>query len=76
MKFRAELRPLRPGSMGHPMPGWSAAVLKADLDELAATGEVGRVALDLTASPLAWFAGYVDDPVRSAEKTPRMGAGT
>jgi acetyl-CoA synthetase len=64
----ALLRPLRPGSMGCAMPGWTAAVLKTDVDEPAPTGEVGRVAMDLSASPLAFFTGYVDDPVRSAEK--------
>ena len=61
-------RPLRRGSMGCASPGWTAAVLKADVDEPAAVGEVGRVAMDLSASPLAWFRGYADDPLRSAEK--------
>lgn len=61
-------RPLRPGSMGQALPGWTAAVLKADVDEPAPPGEVGRVAMDLAASPLAWFRGYADDPVKSAEK--------
>jgi acetyl-CoA synthetase len=62
------IRPLRPGSMGRAMPGWAAGVLKAGSDEPAPVGEVGRVAMDLSASPLAWFHGYVDDPVKSAEK--------
>ncbi|HTZ69520.1 MAG TPA: AMP-binding protein [Acetobacteraceae bacterium] len=61
-------RPLKAGSMGHPMPGWSAAVLKIDADEPAPHGEVGRVAIDLAASPLAWFRGYADDSAKSAEK--------
>jgi len=61
-------RPLRTGSMGHPMPGWTADVLKLDHDEPAPAGEVGRLALDLTRSPLAWFQGYVNDPAKSAEK--------
>lgn len=61
-------RPLRPGSMGHALPGWRAVVLKTDADEPAAHGEVGRVAMDLADSPLAWFQGYVDDPAKSAEK--------
>ena len=69
----ALLRPLRPGSMGCAMPGWAAAVLKADADEPAPAGEVGRVAMDLAASPLAWFGGYVDDPARSAEKVSQDG---
>lgn len=61
-------RPVRAGSMGHAMPGWSAQVLKEDRDELAAVGEVGRVAMDLTSSPLAYFAGYHEQAGKSAEK--------
>ncbi|AXG81603.1 AMP-binding protein [Streptomyces paludis] len=60
--------PVRPGSMGHPMPGWSLRVLYEDRDEIAPTGTVGRIAADLGASPLAWFKGYEGDPVKSAEK--------
>jgi acetyl-CoA synthetase len=61
-------RSLRPGSMGHPMPGWAAVILKHDRDELAPTGQIGRVAIDIAQSPLAWFQGYVDDAAKSAEK--------
>lgn len=61
-------RPLRPGSMGRPMPGWALHVLREDRDEIAAPGAVGRIAADLSASPLAWFTGYDGDPDRSAEK--------
>ncbi|MFJ2211131.1 AMP-binding protein [Streptomyces sp. NPDC101062] len=61
-------REVRPGSMGHPMPGWSLRVLYEDRDEVAPTGTVGRIAADLTASPLAWFHGYEGDPARSAGK--------
>jgi acetyl-CoA synthetase len=61
-------RPLRPGSMGHPLPGWAAVILKRERDELAPTGEIGRVAIDIAQSPLAWFQGYVDDLAKSAEK--------
>ena len=38
-------RPVKTGSMGHPMPGWCAVVLAEDRDEPAAPGEVGRVAI-------------------------------
>lgn len=65
---RALRRPLKPGSMGQVMPGWKAQVLELDRDEPASSGEVGRLALDLTQSPLAWFTGYVDDPARSCAK--------
>lgn len=61
-------RPLKAGSMGQVMPGWQAQVLALDGDHPASPGEVGRLALDLTRSPLAWFTGYVDDPARSRAK--------
>jgi acetyl-CoA synthetase len=61
-------RAFKPGSMGHSMPGWKAAILKSDADEIAAAGEKGRVAIDLKASPLAWFTGYVEEPAKTAEK--------
>jgi acetyl-CoA synthetase len=60
--------PLRPGSMGRPLPGWSALVLKESKDVPAADGELGRVAIELKDSPLAWFTGYIDDTRKSAEK--------
>jgi acetyl-CoA synthetase len=61
-------RPMKPASMGQAMPGWSGAVLHEDRDEPAPPGTMGRIAFDLTASPLAWFAGYLDEPERSREK--------
>jgi acetyl-CoA synthetase len=61
-------RPLKPGSMGQVMPGWSAVVLDRERDEVAKTNEVGRIAMELKDSPLAWFNGYIDEPTKSAEK--------
>jgi acetyl-CoA synthetase len=61
-------RPLKRGSMGRSMPGWKAAILRADSNDPARPGESGRVAIDLHSSPLAWFAGYVRDQERSAER--------
>ncbi|HTV96172.1 MAG TPA: AMP-binding protein [Steroidobacteraceae bacterium] len=61
-------RALRPGSMGHAMPGWTALVLHEQENRPAAVNELGRVAMDWHASPLAWFGGYLDDPRKSAEK--------
>jgi acetyl-CoA synthetase len=61
-------RPLKPGSMGHPMPGWTVRVLREDRDEIAPAGTLGRIAVDTAASPLAWFRGYGGDPAKSAEK--------
>ncbi|WP_244937394.1 AMP-binding protein [Methylobacterium crusticola] len=64
-----ELRgPIKPGSMGTPLPGWSLLVLKNQEDAIAPDGELGRVAVEVKDSPLAWFSGYVSDPLKSAEK--------
>ena len=49
---------VRPGSMGQPLPGFSCAVLHNDRDEPAPAGTPGRIAVDMTASPLAHFTGY------------------
>jgi acetyl-CoA synthetase len=66
--------PIRPGSMGRPLPGWSAAVL----DETSATvlppGRVGRVAIGVAGSPLLWFTGYADAPEKTAERYTDDGA--
>ena len=61
-------QPVRPASMGQPLPGWSAAVLHEDRDEVAPPGTPGRVAIDVTASPLLWFEGYVGAPDKTAER--------
>ncbi|NLV78571.1 MAG: AMP-binding protein [Rhodococcus sp.] len=55
-------------SMGKPLPGWTCAVLRDDSDEIAAPGELGRVAIDVQASPLVWFTGYVDAPEKTAAR--------
>jgi acetyl-CoA synthetase len=55
-------RPLRPGSMGHPMPGWAVTVLDHERDQLTEPGTLGRVAVDIADSPLHWFSGYIDAP--------------
>jgi acetyl-CoA synthetase len=55
-------------SMGKPLPGWSCAVLRDDSDDIAAPGELGRVAIDVENSPLVWFTGYVDAPDKTATR--------
>jgi acetyl-CoA synthetase len=60
--------PLKDGSMGRAMPGWTIRVLKNMSDEEAAPGELGRVAVDLPGSPAMWFTGYVDAPDKTAER--------
>jgi acetyl-CoA synthetase len=60
--------PVKPGSMGRPLPGWRIAVLRGDADEVAPAGEVGRVAVDVQNSPLMSFSGYRNAPDRTAER--------
>lgn len=61
------LRELRPGSMGHPLPGWTCTVLKDLTDERAKPGEMGRVAVDTSNSPMMWFNGYKNDEGKTAD---------
>ncbi|WNV74281.1 AMP-binding protein [Geodermatophilus sp. DSM 44513] len=64
-----ELRaPLRPASMGRALPGFTAVVLDPDADVPAAVGTVGRVALDVPASPLFCFTGYHQDAELTAQR--------
>ncbi|MFF7640895.1 AMP-binding protein [Streptomyces canus] len=51
-------RPLKTGSMGRPLPGWSLTVLADDKDEPAGPDVLGRVAVDVAASPLMTFRDY------------------
>ncbi|CAM5719578.1 AMP-binding protein [Streptomyces canus] len=51
-------RPLKTGSMGRPLPGWSLTVLADEKDEPAEPGVLGRVAIDVAGSPLMTFSGY------------------
>jgi acetyl-CoA synthetase len=60
-ELRAERRP---GSMGRALPGWRLDVLRPESAEPASEGERGRLAVDLTASPLMWFTGYRGGPGR------------
>ena len=64
---------VRPGSMGVPLPGWTCAVLAADADVPAPAGELGRVAIDVPASPLMWFTGYHEAPEKTAERFSKDG---
>ncbi|WP_146360493.1 AMP-binding protein [Arthrobacter yangruifuii] len=61
-------REIRPGSMGHALPGYRTEVLALEEDTAAAPGEKGRVAIDVPASPLMWFRGYTDNPEKTAER--------
>lgn len=59
---------LRPGSMGQPLPGWTAESLREDTDEPAERGVMGRIAIDAPASPMMWFRGYYESPDKTAER--------
>ncbi|MGI5127904.1 AMP-binding protein [Pseudonocardia sp. CA-107938] len=55
------VRPIRAGSMGHPLPGFVAGVVD------------GQIAVDASASPLFWFGGYQDAPEKTAERFTEAG---
>lgn len=61
-------QPIAEKSMGQSMPGWSAVVLGNEADAEVPAGTPGRLAIRLTESPLAWFAGYDGDAAKSADK--------
>ena len=52
---------VEPGVIGPALPGWRLRVLEAINDESAPLGVYGRIGVDLSESPLAWFDGYVDN---------------
>lgn len=56
------------GSMGHPLPGWTLQVLDEADDAPAAPGRLGRLAVDVPASPFMWFQGYDGDELRTRER--------
>lgn len=49
-------QPVRTGSMGQPMPGYSAGIVD------------GQIAIDVDNSPLLWFTGYHEAPEKTAER--------
>ena len=61
-------QPLKVGSMGRTMPGWSVHILAGDTDEPTDTGTVGRIAMNKRASPLMWFRGYHEGITATADK--------
>ncbi|WP_431879554.1 AMP-binding protein [Amycolatopsis sacchari] len=48
--------PVKPGSMGQPMPGYTAGIVD------------GQIAIDAENSPLLWFTGYHEAPDKTAER--------
>ena len=64
-----ELRqPVKVGSMGVVMPGWRGEVLLREADSPAPVGTVGRIAIRLADSRLAWFKGYEGEAEKTREK--------
>ena len=61
------IAPLKPGSMGRPLPGHNVTVLREDADEAAQDGTFGRVAIDRSA-PLFMFTGYHNAPDKTAQR--------
>jgi acetyl-CoA synthetase len=61
-------RPLKPGSMGTSMPGWTVEVLRGEGEEIAPADELGRVAIDIPNSAAMSFTGYHEAPERTAER--------
>jgi acetyl-CoA synthetase len=66
-QYPALRRPLRPGSMGHAMPGYRVVLVDSEGNELP-DGTEGQVAVDTEQSPILWFRGYYGDPERTAER--------
>ncbi len=60
--------PLKTGSMGTPLPGWTVEVLREDSEEIAPIGMLGRVAIDIPNSPAMLFTGYHEAPEKTAER--------
>lgn len=55
-------KPVRPGSVGQPMPGITAGIVN------------GQIAIDVARSPLMWFPGYFEEPAKTAERYAQDGA--
>ena len=59
-------QPVRPGSMGRPLPGYAIELIDPATGE---AGEVGEICIDLSRRPLGLMTGYRDDPERMGEAT-------
>jgi acetyl-CoA synthetase len=57
-------QPVKPGSMGRPLPGYQVALLDPITGQ---PGNDGEICLDLSARPLGLMVGYRDDPERTAD---------
>ena len=55
-------QPIKPGSMGRPLPGYPVVLVDAQ----GQSAEEGEICLDLTQRPLGLMQCYLDDPERNA----------
>jgi len=56
-------QPLKPGSMGRPLPGYRIVLLDVD----GRPADEGEICIDLSARPLALMDGYADDADKTGE---------
>lgn len=59
--------PVKPGSMGRPLPGMPVALVDPTTGERVEGPGEGEICLDLAARPLSLMTGYLGDPERNAE---------
>jgi acetyl-CoA synthetase len=57
-------QPVKPGSMGRPLPGYPVVLVDP---VTGVAGKDGEICLDLSRRPLGLMTGYLDDPQRDAE---------
>jgi len=56
-------QPVKPGSMGLPLPGYSVVLVTAD----GTVGDEGEICLDLNRRPVGLMRSYLDDPKKTGE---------
>ena len=56
-------QPLKPGSMGRPLPGYAVALVAAD----GTVGDEGEICLELGRRPVGLMQGYLDDSEKNTE---------
>ena len=57
-------QPIKPGSMGRPLPGYSIVLIDPATDEI---GDDGEICVELAGPPVPLMRGYRDDEQRTAE---------
>jgi acetyl-CoA synthetase len=56
-------QPVKPGSMGRPLPGYAVVLVAPD----GSLGDEGEICLDLRRRPVGLMQSYLDDPQKTAE---------